>query len=156
VGVLFYLRSDEQYILVGDAIMAVFCHQLKYIVHLTLGRKERPLSIRTSLSIIINKNTAMIVSLTKIYCPSDLKYKRTPTVYQNVTQYNNTKNTAMIVSPSNIYCPSDLRRKERPLSIRTTHRIIVNKTTPFYLRSDAQYALISDTIIAVFLFMFIL
>jgi hypothetical protein len=38
---------------------------------------------------VLNKNTAMIVSLTKIYCTSDLKKKRTLTVYQNVTQYNN-------------------------------------------------------------------
>jgi hypothetical protein len=30
----------------------------------------------------------MIVSLTKIYCTSDLKKKRKPTVYRNVTQYN--------------------------------------------------------------------
>jgi hypothetical protein len=36
---------------------------------------------RTSRNIIINKNTAMLVSLTKIYCPSDVKKKRTPTVY---------------------------------------------------------------------------
>ena len=51
----------------------------------------------------------MIVSLTKIYCPSDLKKKRTPTVYQNVTQYNNQENnTVMTVAPSKIYCPSDL------------------------------------------------
>ena len=31
----------------------------------------------------------MIMSLTKVYCTSDLKKKRTLTVYQNVTQYNN-------------------------------------------------------------------
>jgi hypothetical protein len=31
----------------------------------------------------------MIVSVTKICCASDLKKKRTPTVYQNATQYNN-------------------------------------------------------------------
>ena len=30
----------------------------------------------------------MIVSLTTIYCTSDLKKKRKPTVYRNVTQYN--------------------------------------------------------------------
>ena len=40
----------------------------------------------------------------KIYCPSDLKQKRTPTVYQNVTQHNyQPNNTAMIVSPTKIY-----------------------------------------------------
>jgi hypothetical protein len=39
------------------------------------------------ISMIINKNTAMIVSLTKICCPFDLKKKRTPTVSQNVSQY---------------------------------------------------------------------
>ena len=45
----------------------------------------------------------MIVSLTKIYCPSDLKKKRTPTVYQKATQYNNQENNlAMTVSPSKI------------------------------------------------------
>jgi hypothetical protein len=49
--------------------------------------------------LIANKNKAMIVSLTKIYCPSDIKKKRTPTVYQNATQYNNQENnTAMTVS----------------------------------------------------------
>jgi hypothetical protein len=65
-GALFYLRSDGQY-----------RHQLKYIVHLVLNRKERPLSIRNSQSIIVNKNTAIIASLSKIYCASDLKKKRT-------------------------------------------------------------------------------
>jgi hypothetical protein len=62
VEILFYIRSDGLYILVGDA-------------H----------------SIIINTNTAIIVSPIKIYCPFDLKLKRTPTVYQNVTQLNNKK-----------------------------------------------------------------
>jgi hypothetical protein len=45
VGVLFYLRSDGQYILVGDAVMAVL---IIYIVHLTLGRKERHLSYQNA------------------------------------------------------------------------------------------------------------
>ena len=76
---------------------------------MTLRRKEHPRSTRTSHSIIINKNTAMIVSLTKIYCPSYLKKKRTFTVYQNATLYNNQENNrAMTVSPSKIYCPSYL------------------------------------------------
>ena len=45
----------------------------------------------------------MIVSLTKIYCTSDLKKKRKPTVYQKATQYNNQENNlAMTVSPSKI------------------------------------------------------
>ena len=73
-----------------------------------LSRKEHPLSIRTSHIIILNNNTAMIVSLTKMYFSSDLKLKIKPTVYENVTQYNNNKNTAMIVSLIKIYCPSDL------------------------------------------------
>jgi hypothetical protein len=71
VFLLFYFRSDEQYILAGNTVIAVF--------------------------------SAMIVSLTKIYCTSDLKKKRTPTVYQNATQSNNQEsNTAMTVSPSKI------------------------------------------------------
>jgi hypothetical protein len=61
VGVLFYLKPDGQYILADADGMAVF------------------------LFIVIMQNTAMIVSLTQICCPSDLKKKRTPTVYQNVT-----------------------------------------------------------------------
>ena len=66
-------------------------------------------------SIILNKNTAVIVSLTNIYCPSDVKKKRTPTVYQNVTQYNNQEyNTAMTDVPAKIYCSSDLKQKRRP------------------------------------------
>jgi hypothetical protein len=65
VDVLFYKRSHGQYILVGYAVMAVFLFTI----------------------------IAMIVSLTKIYCPSDFKQKRTPTVYQNVTQYNNQQQT---------------------------------------------------------------
>jgi hypothetical protein len=69
VGVLFYLRSDGQYMLLGDTGMAV-CFVDYYAV------------------IIQNKNTAMIVSLTKIYCPFELKQKRTPTVYRNVTEFN--------------------------------------------------------------------
>jgi excinuclease UvrABC helicase subunit UvrB len=54
---------------------------VKYIVDLTLDRKERQLSIRTSHSIIMNKNTAIIASISTIYCASDLKKKRTLTVY---------------------------------------------------------------------------
>jgi hypothetical protein len=72
-GRSFLLRSDGQYMLLGDIIMAVFLVLL----------------YRTSHGIIPSKNTAMIVSLTKIYCPSDLKYKRKPTVYQNVTEHDN-------------------------------------------------------------------
>ena len=57
----------------------------------------------------------MLESLTKIYCSSDLKQKRTPTVYQNVSEYNNQENnTAMTVSPSKIYCPTDLKQKRTP------------------------------------------
>jgi hypothetical protein len=67
VGVPFYLISAGLYILLGDTIMALFL----LIRILTLDRKERPLSIRTSHSIKINKNTAMIVPLGKICCPSD-------------------------------------------------------------------------------------
>jgi hypothetical protein len=52
--------------------------------------------------IMQNKNTAMIVSWTKIYCPSELQQKRTHTVYRNVTEYNK-KNTAMIVSLTKIF-----------------------------------------------------
>jgi hypothetical protein len=95
MGVLFYLRSDGQYILVGDAIMAVLFLLITMLCDVlidngrSLSRKENPRSIKTSRSMIINKNTAMIVSLTKICCPFDLKKKRTPTVSQNVSQYNN-------------------------------------------------------------------
>jgi hypothetical protein len=42
-------------------------------VRLTLSTKENPPSIKTSRSMIINKKTAMIVSLTKISCPFNLK-----------------------------------------------------------------------------------
>jgi uncharacterized membrane protein YjfL (UPF0719 family) len=70
----------------------------------------------------------MIVSLTKIYCPSELQQNRTPTVYRNVTQYNNTKNTAM------------------------DKRVDVL----FYKRSHGQYILVGYAVIAVFVFIIIL
>jgi hypothetical protein len=72
--VLPYFVSEFQ-----QNIQPLQCHQVRYIVHLTLSRKERPHSIRTTHIIIINKNTAMIVSLTPICCPSDLKKERTST-----------------------------------------------------------------------------
>jgi hypothetical protein len=46
MGVLFYLRSDEQYILVGDAVMAVF---------LFISMLCDVVSIGTSHNILINK-----------------------------------------------------------------------------------------------------
>jgi hypothetical protein len=60
----------------------------------------------------------MIVSLTKIYCPFELKQKRTPTVYRNVTEFNNKNNTVMIVSLTKIYCPSDIKQKRTPTVYR--------------------------------------
>jgi hypothetical protein len=45
----------------------------------------------------------------------------------------------MIMSPSSIYCPSDFSRKEQTVGFL------------LYLRSDGQYILVSDTIMAVFL-----
>jgi hypothetical protein len=63
----------------------------------------------TSLSIIINKNTAMIVSLTKICCPSVLKKKRRHLSIRGSHSIIINKNTAMIVSPTKIYYPSDLK-----------------------------------------------
>jgi hypothetical protein len=80
VDILFYLRSDGQHILPSDTIMAVFLS----ILILCGVLKEGIRSIGTSQSIIINKNTAMIESLTKIYFISDLKKKKTPIVYQNL------------------------------------------------------------------------
>jgi hypothetical protein len=59
VGVLFYSRSNGQYILASATIMTVF---------------------GTSHSIKISKYTDMIVSLTKIYFISDLKERKTSTV----------------------------------------------------------------------------
>jgi hypothetical protein len=74
-----------------------------------------------------NKNTAMIVSLTKIYCPSELQQNRTPTVYRNVTEYNKKKHS---------------------------HDSVVGVL--FYLRSDGQYILVGYAVMAVFLFTIIL
>jgi hypothetical protein len=105
VAVLFYFRSDGQYILVSDAIMAV----VLFIIILSAY-----LSIRSSHSIIINTNTAIIVSPIKIYCPFDLKKKRTPTVYQNVTQHNNKK--------KHILCD-----------------VLIDSGRFFFLRSDGKY-----------------
>jgi hypothetical protein len=97
--------NKGQYILVSDTIMAVFllsiilcvvpidrgCSfllKVRWTIYFSWWRcygcvlKEGQRSIGTSHSIIINKTTAMIVSLTKMYCPSDIKKKRTHTVYQ--------------------------------------------------------------------------
>jgi hypothetical protein len=79
VDVIFYLRSDGQYVLISDAIIALFFF-ISILCDVLIDSDGS-----LSHSIIINKNTAMIVSLTQICCPSDLKKKRTPTVYQNVT-----------------------------------------------------------------------
>jgi nanoRNase/pAp phosphatase (c-di-AMP/oligoRNAs hydrolase) len=110
VGVLFYFRSDGQYILVSDS--------------------SKTRSIGTSHSIIINKNTVMIVSLTKIYCTSDLRKKRTPTVYQNATQYNNQENN----TPMTVYA---VRRSDKRVDIL------------FYIRSHRHYILLGDTVMGV-------
>jgi hypothetical protein len=67
------------------------------------------MSIGTSLSIIINKNTATIVLLTKICCPSVLKKKRTHLSIRGSHSIIMNKNTAIIVSPTKIYYPSDLK-----------------------------------------------
>ena len=59
----------------------------------------------------------MIVSLTKIYFISDLKKKKTPIVYQNITQYNNGQQTQPWQCHQVIYIVHlTLGRKERPLS----------------------------------------
>jgi hypothetical protein len=70
----------------------------------------------------------MIVSLTKIYCPSELQQKRTHTVYRNVTEYNK-KNTAMIVSLTKIYCPSDFKQKRTPTVYRNVTQHINQQNT---------------------------
>jgi hypothetical protein len=77
------------------------CHQVRYIVHLTLSRKERPHPIRTTHSIIINKNTAMIVSLTQICCPYDLKKERTEK--RTSTVYRQMDNISYLVTLSCLY-----------------------------------------------------
>jgi hypothetical protein len=59
VGVLFYLRSDGQYILVGEAVMAVFLFIIMLCDVLMYNNQEY--------------NTAMTVLPAKIYCSSDLK-----------------------------------------------------------------------------------
>ena len=56
----------------------------------------------------------MIVSLTKIYCTSDLKKKRKPTYIGTSHSIIINKNTAMIVSLTKIYFPSDLKKKRTP------------------------------------------
>jgi hypothetical protein len=81
VDVIFYLRSDGQYVLISDAIIALLFFISILCEVLIDSDGSFLLKVRW-------KNTAMIVSLTQICCPSDLKKKRTPTVYQNVTQYN--------------------------------------------------------------------
>jgi hypothetical protein len=77
VGVLFYLKPDGQYMLADDDGMAVF---LFIVIMLSA-------MIDSGRSFLLN--TAIIASLSKIYCASDLKKKRTLTVYKNITQYNN-------------------------------------------------------------------
>jgi hypothetical protein len=74
----------------------------------------------------------MIVSLTQICCPSDLKKERTLTVYQNVSQYNNQEKHSHDSGP------------------KKTVDVL------FYLRSDGQYVLISDAIMGMFLLIIIL
>jgi hypothetical protein len=112
MGVLFYLRSDGQYI---------------------LSRKERPLSIRTSHSIIVHKTTAMIVSLTKYIVLLILSRKECPLSYQNVTEYNG-KNGKYILDSDAImavfFYHYTLWRSDKTVDIL------------FYLRSEGQYILL--------------
>jgi hypothetical protein len=80
----------------------------------------------------------MIVSLTKIYCPSELQQKRTHTVYRNVTEYNK-KTTAMsdtILAVFFVYFYTVLRCDKKGGAL-------------FYLRSDGQYILLGATVMAV-------
>ena len=76
----------------------------------------------TSQSIINKqKNIAIIASLSKIYCASDLKKKRTLTVYKNITQYNNQPNNrAMRASPNIIKTGGELRCSGRERSFCST------------------------------------
>jgi hypothetical protein len=72
----------------------------------------------------------MTVSPTKIYCPSDFKQKRTPTDYQNVTQYNNQQKTQPCQCHQvKLIVHLTLSRKERPLYIRTSHSLVISKNT---------------------------
>jgi hypothetical protein len=80
----------------------------------------------------------MIVSLTKIYCPSELQQKRTHTVYRNVTEYNK-KNTAMIRQHN---LASDTILAVFFVYFYTVLRCDKKGGALFYLRSDGQYILL--------------
>jgi hypothetical protein len=108
--------------------------------------------------------TAIIASLSTIYCASDLKKKTTLTVYKNITQYNNQQkhrhdsvtNSNMlsiwpIISPKSQHDNMHIFSHITSLSFffffsNVTFRYTA--TVLFYLRSDGQHIIFGDALMA--------